>query len=213
MIITKTVMSDVGGRNQYHYESKGYVLPKTIDNRGRLRVPKGTKMEVSVFDLPVTSQILIEYECDSCHRRNLVSAGTIFGRKNSQYLKTKETLCSTCANGRMSGMNNAQYKHGNSRFCEYKSNARRRNILFCLSVNEFETLVSQPCHYCGGFSSEYDADSRGNGIDRKDSLDGYVFENCVPCCSKCNFIKNTMPYSDFVNYIKRIYERIFQNEI
>lgn len=207
MIITQKVLSDVGGRNQAHYESLGYILPKEPDNRGRLRVPKGTKMEVSVYDLPKSSQVKIKYSCDNCGNVNEVDASTLFWRENSQYKKTGETLCSKCANGRMSGINSGQYKHGNNRFCEYRSNAKRRGKSFELSVEEFESITSQPCHYCGGTSSDYDKSSRGNGIDRMDSRVGYIFENCVPCCSRCNFVKNTLGYDEFLEWIRKIYNR------
>ena len=73
-------------------------------------------------------------------------------------------------------------------------------------VTHLAQLVEKPCHYCGGYSSDWNTKSRGNGIDRKDSNIGYVYENCVPCCSKCNFIKNKIPYKDFLRYIRRLYE-------
>ena len=211
MILSKTVMATVSGRNKPHFESMGYKLPYVKDSRGRLGVPKGSKLEVSVLDLPPSSNVKIRYKCDDCGVVKNVGAHTLFHRENSQYQKTGETLCGNCANKRMSGARNSQYKHGNSRYCEYRNNARRRGLEFNLSVSEFEHLTERECHYCGGFSSEWDTQSRGNGIDRKDSDRGYLEENCVPCCSKCNFVKNSMAYNDFINYIKRIAGRF--NEI
>lgn len=207
MILSKTVMATVSGRNKPHFEAKGYKLPYIKDSRGRVGVPKGSKLEVSVFDLPPSSNVKIEYECDDCGMVNRVGAHTLFYRENSQYQKTGETLCGKCANKRMSGESNSQYKHGNNRYCEYRYNANKRGIDFNISLDEFEKITQMECHYCGGFSSEWDERSRGNGIDRKDSALGYFNENCVPCCSKCNFVKNSMPYRDFINYIKRIAER------
>lgn len=204
MILSKTVMATVSGRNKPHFEEKGYRLPYTKDSRGRLGVPKGSKLEVSVFDLPASSNIKIDYKCDDCGAVKSVGAHTLFYRENSQYQKTGETLCSNCANKRMSGSANSQYKHGNSRYCEYRCGARKRGFDFNLSLEDFERITSMECHYCGGFSFEWDERSRGNGVDRKDSNKGYFNENCVPCCSKCNFVKNSMPYNDFINYIKRI---------
>lgn len=75
-------------------------------------------------------------------------------------------------------------------------------ILTCCSPYPYPV----PSHYCGGYSSDWNIKSRGNGIDRKDSNVGYVYENCVPCCSKCNFVKNKIPYKDFLHYIRRLYE-------
>jgi len=211
VIITKKVLATVSGRNKPHFESKGYSLPYTKDGRGRKRIAKGTKMLVCVFDLPLSSNVKIEYKCDDCGAIKSVGFNTLLYRENSQYQKTGETLCSSCANKRMKGKSNSQYKHGNSRYCEYTYNAKRRGFDFNLSIDEFESLTSRACHYCGGFSSEWDERSRGNGIDRKDSGIGYEADNCVPCCSKCNFVKNSMPYGGFIKYIKRIAERF--NEI
>ena len=211
MILTKKVMATVSGRNKPHFESKGYTLPYKKDSKGRLGVTKGTQLEVSVLDLPPSSNVKIEYQCDDCGAIKRVGAHTLFYRENSQYQKTGETLCSSCANKRMSGKENSQYKHGNSRYCEYRYNANKRGFEFSLSLEDFERITGMECHYCGGFSSEWDVRSRGNGIDRKDSDLGYFTNNCVPCCSKCNFVKNSMHYSDFINYIKRIAERF--NEV
>lgn len=211
MILTKTVMATASGRNLPFFRDKGYEVPTYVDKKGRVSVKKGTKIEVSVFDLPPSSNVKIEYICDDCGAKKAVGAHTLFYRENSQYQKTGETVCSSCANKRMSGRSSGQYKHGNTRYCEYRYNAKKRGFNFNLSLDDFERMTSMECHYCGGFSSEWDERSRGNGIDRKDSTKGYFNENCVPCCSKCNFVKNSMPYNDFVNYIKRIAERL--NEI
>lgn len=44
-----------------------------------------------------------------------------------------------------------------------------------------------------------------NGIDRKDSSIGYLLENCVSCCSKCNQIKMDMSETDFLSHVTKIY--------
>lgn len=184
----------------------GYVIPRDKDNRGRLRIVPNAMIKVRVGDLPDASGTLVDYQCNDCGEIHTVPYSTIKHRKNSQYLKTGETLCRACANKRMSGERSSCYKHGTERYSEYRNNARNRNIEFQLSVEEFKELVEKPCHYCGGYSSDWNIKSRGNGIDRKDSNIGYVYENCVPCCSKCNFVKNKIPYKDFILYIRRLYE-------
>lgn len=208
LIITDKVLAVCSGRNLAHYKNKGYIIPYTIDKRGRIGVKKGTKILVDVLDVHPTSQIKIRYKCDDCGIEKEVVAQSLFSRKNSQYSKTMETICSNCANSRMKGENNSQYKHGCNRYSEYRHNSKRRGIEFNLTSDEFKKIISQECHYCGGFSIDYNPQSRGNGIDRKDNNIGYVIDNCLPCCSKCNFIKNSMPYSEFIKYIKRIYNKI-----
>lgn len=213
MIITKKVFATVSGRNKSHYEKMGYNLPYQKDNRGRIGVPKGAQIEVDVLDIHPSSQIRIQYECDDCGCISEVPAQSIFWRKNSQYNKTGETVCSSCANKRMSGENSGNYKHGNVRYPEYASNARRRNIEFMLSIEEFEEIINQECYYCGGFSVDRNPKSRGQGIDRKDSNRGYEYSNCVPCCATCNFVKNSMPHNTFIQYIRDLYAKTKDYEI
>lgn len=211
MILTNTVEVKIGTRNKDFFEQKGYKLPYSKDSRGRDRVRRGEKIKVKIEDLPKWSNEKILYQCDKCGIRNMVSFYTIFSRKNSEYNKTGKNLCSKCANGKMSGKNSGAYKHGSKRYPEYRNNANRRGIKFDLTPREFKRMVLQPCHYCGGYSKDRVESSRGNGIDRKDSRKGYEIENCVPCCSTCNFVKNKMGYEEFIKYIKTMYEHIFKN--
>lgn len=171
-----------------------------------MRIVPDATIIVKVDDLPDSSSVLVDYQCDDCGEIHTVRYSTIKYRKNSQYLKTGETLCRKCANRRMSGDKSNNYIHGTARYSEYRNNARHRNIDFGLSVDEFKDLTEKPCHYCGGYSSDWNESSRGNGIDRMDSSKGYFLENCVPCCSKCNFVKNTTPYDVFIKYIRQMYE-------
>lgn len=206
ILLTKEVEVKASSRNTKHFENLGYTIPREKDERGRLRIPCSATIKVKVEDLPDASGELVEYQCDDCGDLHTVEYSTLKYRKNSQYLKTGETICSKCANHRMSGKNSGRYIHGTPRYSEYRSNAKHRGIDFNLNINEFTQLTEQPCHYCGGFSIEWNKNSRGNGIDRKDSNKGYYFDNCVPCCSKCNFVKNNMSYDKFIQYIRRLYE-------
>lgn len=49
-----------------------------------------------------------------------------------------------------------------------------------------------------------------NGIDRlNNSKDvGYVKDNVVACCSKCNYIKNKMSYNEFIGWIKTVHNNL-----
>ena len=69
-----------------------------------------------------------------------------------------------------------------NRYNIYKKNAKKRNLTFNLSKEDFFSLISQPCYYCGDFE-------KYSGIDRKDSSKGYEIKNCVPCCEYCNKMK------------------------
>lgn len=204
MITQDYIEVKLGAANISHYKSKGYLLQTEKDNKGRIRVKKEIPLNIKVEDLPRTSNIKVEVECEDCGKKRLVQYNTLAGRENSQYLKTGETLCSKCANNRMSGKNSPVYKHGNILYPQYRNNAKRRNIEFNLSVNEFESLTPSICHYCG---------SESRGIDRIDSTKGYFMDNCVPCCTQCNFIKNNTPQKEFISKIVAMYNTFKKNKL
>ena len=83
------------------------------------------------------------------------------------------------------------------RYNIYKKNAKRRNIDFNLTKEDFYFLTQQKCHYCGDIK-EY------NGIDRIDSNKGYELNNCVPCCEICNKMKLDYSYDFWINHIKKV---------
>lgn len=213
MLLQDKVEMTCSGRTKQYFENLGYELPYAKDNRGRIGIKKGTKILVDLKDVPKYSNVKIKYKCDLCGEVFETPYHSIFTRENSEYLKTGKTYCVKCAAKMMSGEKNPQYKHGCNRYCEYKNNAKRRGIEFNLTPDEFKFLISQPCHYCGGNSKNKFAKSKGNGVDRKNSSIGYIIDNCVPCCSTCNFIKNKMPYNDFILYIRQLYERTKDYEI
>lgn len=87
-----------------------------------------------------------------------------------------------------------------------------------LNRNDVECLIFSPCHYCGCKPGHYHKLGSGkwqriseiprNGIDRKDSSKGYLKENCVSCCTQCNYLKRDMPYDSFLSIIHRIADNI-----
>lgn len=96
----------------------------------------------------------------------------------------------------------------------YKRGARRRGLSWELSDDDFDRLISQPCHYCGQPPSlkketRSSATRLCNGIDRADSTLGYTPKNTVSCCRICNLAKTDMPYDDFIAWIARLTEYQF----
>ena len=102
-----------------------------------------------------------------------------------------------------------------SLYGNYKRRAEKKGKGFNLTLDEFSILIKDSCHYCGIEPNQIHsgaASHRGsiiyNGIDRIDSKEGYVKDNVVTCCKRCNAAKNDMTYTEFVEWIKRVHSRI-----
>ena len=90
----------------------------------------------------------------------------------------------------------------NGKYSDYKSSAKRRvGKEFKLTKNEFAAIVSQPCYYCGELQENF------NGVDRVNNKKGYTIDNCVPCCSICNRMKNIYSKEEFIMKCKAIVEK------
>ena len=101
----------------------------------------------------------------------------------------------------------------NAVYHRYKTTSKIRGISFDLSKDEFKTITSKNCHYCGVEplqASKYTNIPKEtviyfyNGIDRMDNKAGYNLENSKPCCFVCNRSKRDMNYADFLAYIQRL---------
>jgi hypothetical protein len=89
----------------------------------------------------------------------------------------------------------------------YRTKAKKRNIKFELTREQFENLIEQPCHYCNQIINKlthYEKEFIYSGVDRMDSNLGYNKENCVPCCKICNRSKSDMSYEKFIHHIQTI---------
>lgn len=109
----------------------------------------------------------------------------------------------------------------------YKTNERNaigRKRTFNLSFEEFNSLIAKNCYYCNEppkIASDKTIITRGdrnqlpiyyNGIDRLNPEIGYSVENCVACCSICNYMKHVQQEHAFLSQIEKIYNfRIKKN--
>lgn len=103
---------------------------------------------------------------------------------------------------------------------DYKHQAKVRNYTFELTQDQFKSLTSSNCFYCKtipkaekmSFSKNLKVREHSkylyNGIDRKNNNIGYIYENCVPCCKRCNFMKKNQSYEDFINHIFKIVDNL-----
>jgi hypothetical protein len=95
-------------------------------------------------------------------------------------------------------------------FYVYKQTAKKRNISFKLNKDQFESLISEDCLYCGTHPNTIKKIRNSiflyNGIDRVDNTCGYEPDNCVPCCKVCNRSKSDMTKEEFLAWVSRIYK-------
>lgn len=138
--------------------------------------------------------------CDACANEQVVSP-IQFGN-----LTRNRVACNRCRTGRWGSTVASPEK---VMYDRYAINAKNRNILFNLTLEEFESILSDTCHYCGGpgiFRSNHSKTQaiRYCGLDRVDSSAEYSVKNCVPCCKVCNRAKSNMPHEDFMAWIERL---------
>jgi 5-methylcytosine-specific restriction endonuclease McrA len=89
----------------------------------------------------------------------------------------------------------------------YRASAGQRGYVFEITREDFKALASLPCHYCGVPPSNIKSTAAGDyvyqGLDRVDNNRGYVLDNLVPCCTKCNLSKGTRTLERFLEYRER----------
>jgi hypothetical protein len=127
----------------------------------------------------------------------------------SQYRLGKNLPSTSC------GCSRQKYKNQAARLVlrGYVSSAKRRGLDFSLTDEDFYRIAQENCHYCGlppekryaGYIPKKATPFIYNGVDRKNNDIGYTLENCVPCCSTCNFAKSKSSSEEFLAWIGRVY--------
>jgi hypothetical protein len=113
----------------------------------------------------------------------------------------------------------------------YISHAKKRNIEYTLSYDEFISLLKGNCFYCNKPPlNKYNARSANrinkknkvqysvnnaegyevlyNGVDRIDNDKGYIQGNVVSCCTQCNTAKLSSSLDDFKKWIINVYNNL-----
>lgn len=90
-------------------------------------------------------------------------------------------------------------------YLSYQRRANVKQISFELSVEQFNNIINQDCSYCG--------EQGPNGVDRINSLKGYISSNVTACCTKCNMMKYTYTVDEFKKHIKRVYNHLYAIEM
>jgi hypothetical protein len=133
-------------------------------------------------------------------------------RKTNSFVSYEDIKCPDCKRlARLAPHIGERYV-----FRRVKWDAKKAGRSFNLSFEWFIETIQLPCHYCNRsrvnkvdvaskITGEYLLkDFRYNGLDRVDNAVGYEESNCVPCCVVCNRAKNSMPYNDFMDYVKAL---------
>jgi hypothetical protein len=74
----------------------------------------------------------------------------------------------------------------NAAFMRYRHSAKVRGLEFAIILEQVKEWFSKPCTYCEGTELM-------RTLDRVDNSRGYVPDNVVPCCIRCNLLKGDMP--------------------
>jgi hypothetical protein len=101
----------------------------------------------------------------------------------------------------------------NRLFLRYRANAKKSGAEFSLTKDEFRTLVSQTCAYCGisPIQKVHGARDDGftyNGLDKVNPIAGYTSNNVKPCCKTCNIAKHTLSEQEFYSWLKRAWTHL-----
>jgi len=84
----------------------------------------------------------------------------------------------------------------------YLRGAKTRGYNFELTEGYFKWVITQPCYYCG----DKPPSNKVTGVDRKNNKEGYHTRNCVPCCERCNWSKQTMTVKEFIDFCRKVTE-------
>ena len=90
-------------------------------------------------------------------------------------------------------------------YAQHRAVAKYRKIEHLLTLEQYFELRKGPCAYCG-------QDSNG-GIDRVNPIVGYVEENCMPSCKRCNARKSCFEHLGWEIAVDKTLELAYRNEI
>lgn len=145
-----------------------------------------TKCGISIIKDPNNPRIM---RCAECRkegnkkikdRQEIRKLNGLCIRCGKEPIGSRWSMCDVCSNHHQT--------YGRSLKSRFIANRRKcsRTNEWSLTFEEYVTVVSKPCAYCG-FPPEL---KTGSGLDRKDNTRGYHLDNVVSCCKICNIVKN-----------------------
>lgn len=111
----------------------------------------------------------------------------------------------------------------NALYSAYRSGARDRALPWELTKEQFRSITSKNCFYCGSPPGQtvfarsrrdrckYNGDYSYTGLDRIDSSLGYIIGNVCPCCKKCNRAKLALDVHSFYEWIRAVHANLVKN--
>lgn len=107
--------------------------------------------------------------------------------------------CKECYNRNNTKAVGKARKHNQdyARVCKYWARSRKMGVKSDLKLKDVKMILQCPCYYC-------EATDGMMTLDRKDSKDGYVKNNTVPCCLRCNMLKSDMPWEAWQRLIPAV---------
>lgn len=157
---------------------KRSLRPVTFREGMKLDPTKAKRVEVKRTATDSRPYKTFVFDCaGGCGREIRVSHGGLYKATGK---------CSSCA----SRTRPFQHLHG-----MLKATARSRGLEVDLSYEEFlEFTKIDECSYCGSkieweMWSSVSGYSKAYNLDRKNNAKGYSKDNCVVCCTACNFIR------------------------
>ena len=143
---------------------------------------------------------LFEVECLDC--------GHISVQRGIDLEKMKDRDCLRCI--LFSRDANVTYVYN-----RVKGNAKKRNIEWDLTVQDFGSIARKSCYYCNIQPSKAPGQRERSpfyhGIDRVDNSLGYTFQNSVSCCAICNYAKHDLSIEDFKQWLTNCYNHTIVN--
>ena len=129
-------------------------------------------------------------------------------RKSSEYIKNNKRAHAArnkkWAQENRSRLNYLQSEYSKKperKFGQLKTAAKGRQISVDLTFEEYLSLTDcNECFYCGS-----SLPIKGHGLDRLFPKLGYSVNNCVPCCTKCNYAKHKMTQKEFCVWVIKVY--------
>lgn len=164
----------------------------------------GVYKVIEEIRIPTEKCFITKWKCVNTNTgKEYISSG-------SYLYKLKERVDNKFEKEYQLGLRNWLYKYS-------QKNAKTRGHSYNISFEEFNTIISKSCYYCGASPKTVNKNilkQRGdthqppiayNGIDRLNPLMGYQMNNCVPCCPTCNYMKHTLQKENFLKQVEKIY--------